>query len=76
MIKRSTEKKAYAEALPLSLGKVTELTFGSGEIEVDFLGNTQTYYGRWIGIAENESNPSDTSSDEAEKSEDSSSSKE
>jgi hypothetical protein len=32
----------------VSLGKAADLTLGSGEIETDFLGNTTTYYGKWI----------------------------
>ncbi len=39
---------AYRSPQILPLGKAADLTSGSGEIEVDYLGNTKTYYGKWI----------------------------
>jgi hypothetical protein len=41
-------KPAYVSPVAISLGKISDITLGSGEIETDFLGNTATYYGKWI----------------------------
>jgi hypothetical protein len=38
----------YAGPIVAPLGDAVELTMGNGEIDVDYLGNTSTYYGKWI----------------------------